>query len=361
MKAARIEETGAPEVISYRDYPMPDLGPGDILVKVLATSVSGWDLKYRSGKLAKSAVGKGLPGRSMFPMPQQLGREASGVVVAVGDNSTRFKEGERVLGLVHPENPDCDMAIRGRGNLSTGVNYPGHSGLGGNAQFVSRPENYWVPLPDNVGFEAAAAGSWSFPTSRRIIVDRCNVQTGDVVMITGTSGGMGNASLQWAKLAGARVIAATRSEAKVPILEAMGADLVVISDELEFSIDRIMTFTQGKGVNHYIEYTGAPELTALPKKILALGGTVCLAAGDVIDERIPFCVMDFTRLEMQLVGIRGSRLRDQVAYLEQLALGSITVPIAREMPLSEISEAHRLMESGALVGKIVLLPWDAKG
>jgi NADPH:quinone reductase-like Zn-dependent oxidoreductase len=120
MKAARIAETGSPEVIEYGDYPMPECEAGDVLVKVMATSVSGWDLKYRSGKLAKSAVGKGLPGRSLFPMPQQLGREASGVVVAVGDNTTRFKEGDRVLGLVHPENPDCDIAIRGRGNLSSG-------------------------------------------------------------------------------------------------------------------------------------------------------------------------------------------------------------------------------------------------
>jgi NADPH:quinone reductase-like Zn-dependent oxidoreductase len=68
--------------------------------------------------------------------------------------------------------------------------------------------------------------------------------------------------------------------------------------------------------------------------------------------------MDFTRLEMQVVGIRGSRLRDQIAYLEQLSLGSVTVPIAKVMPLSEICEAHRLMEDGTLVGKIVLKPWD---
>jgi NADPH:quinone reductase-like Zn-dependent oxidoreductase len=237
------------------------------------------------------------------------------------------------------------------------VTYPGHSGLGGNAQFASRPENYWVELPENVDFETAAAGSWSFPTSRRIIVDRCKVQIGDTVMITGTSGGMGNASLQWAKLAGARVIGATRSKSKVSDLEAMGADLVVTTDDMDAAVEQIKAFTGGKGVNHYIEFTGAPALTHLPKKILALGGTVCFAAGDVNDEPIPFCVMDFTRLEMQVVGIRGSRRVDQVIYLEQLARGAITVPIAHELPLSEIREAHRLMESGTLVGKIVLKPW----
>jgi NADPH:quinone reductase-like Zn-dependent oxidoreductase len=237
------------------------------------------------------------------------------------------------------------------------LDYPGHTMFGGNAQYVSRPENYWVKLPDRVDFEQAAAGSWSFPTAHRIVVDRCGVAEGDAVMITGMSGGMGNASLQWAKLNGARVIGTTRDDQKVPQLKAMGADLVVSSTDLEHAGTEIRAFTEGRGVDHYIEFTGNSKLNALPKRVLALGGTVCLAASDTADDHIPFSVMDFTRLEMQMVGIRGSRLIDQEIYLEALAAGKISVPVAREMALEEIQEAHRLMESGSLTGKIVLKPW----
>ena len=357
MKAVRIAEFGGPEVLAYGDYPMPELCEADVLVKVKATSVSGWDLKYRNGTLLNSAAKKGLPGRKMFPMPQQLGREASGVVVAVGKYVKDFQVDDRVLGLVHPENPGCDNAIRGRGNLSTGVDYPGHTMFGGNAQYVSRPENYWVKLPDTVDFEQAAAGSWSFPTAHRIIIDRCRVEKGDAVLITGMSGGMGNASLQWAKLSGAKVIGTTRDDQKIAQLQAMGADLVVSSADLEQAGEMIRSFTHGRGVDRYIEFTGNHDLIALSKEVLAPGGTICLVAGDTSNDHVPFTVLDFTRLEMQLVGIRGSRRVDQEVYLEQLAQGEISVPVAREMGLDEIQEAHKLMEGGSLTGKIVLRPW----
>ena len=118
-------------------------------------------------------------GRKKFPIPQQLGRECSGVVEAVGKYVTNFKVGDRVHGLVHPENSMCENAIRGLGNLSTNIDYPAHVMFGAYAQYVVRPENYWMHLPDNVNFDDAAAGGWAYPTSLRIIKDRCNVQVGD--------------------------------------------------------------------------------------------------------------------------------------------------------------------------------------
>ena len=116
-------------------------------------SVSGWDIKYRNGSILKKfAEGKGLPGRKPFPLPQQLGREAVGLVVQVGKNVTQFQSGDRVLGLVHPEKSGDINAIHGFGNLSVGLDYPGHAMKGGNAQYVSRPEHYWMPIPDNVPY-----------------------------------------------------------------------------------------------------------------------------------------------------------------------------------------------------------------
>jgi putative oxidoreductase len=142
MKAVRLFEFGGPEKLLYGDYPMPDVGPTDVLVKVLATSVSRWDIKYRTGEVHEfygKSTGHhgGIQGRRVFPMPMQLGRDAAGEVVAVGTSVTTLVPGDRVFGMTNPENPLSLASIRGLGNLSGGVDLPGHTMFGGYAQFVS--------------------------------------------------------------------------------------------------------------------------------------------------------------------------------------------------------------------------------
>ena len=93
MKAVRLFEFGGPEKLVHGDHPMPEVGPGDVLVKVLATSVSRWDVKYLTGEVHEfygKATGHhgGIPGRKPFPMPMQLGRDAAGEVAAVGGEVT---------------------------------------------------------------------------------------------------------------------------------------------------------------------------------------------------------------------------------------------------------------------------------
>jgi NADPH:quinone reductase-like Zn-dependent oxidoreductase len=357
MKAVRIFDHGAPGVIQYGDYDVPEAGENDVLVKVLATSVSAWDVKYRRGDLEIMGAKVGLPGRKAFPMPQQLGREAAGIVEAVGEKVTDFDIGDRVLGLVHPENPDCLEAIRGLSNLSHGVDFPGHVAHGGNAQYISRPQHHYMKLPDSVTFDQAAAGAWSFPTSHRIVMDRFGVRPGDTIFVTGTSGGMGNATTQWAKLAGARVIGVTRKAERIPQIEAIGADLVVDTSNLEEAKQKIMDFTFGQGVDHAVEYTGNSGLQKLCISVMRLGGNFCPVGGDMCFDSLPLRVIDFTRLELNVYGIRGSRLIDQYIYLQQLGLGGIDVPVGMTMPLSNIRQAHEMVENSEVVGKIVLRPW----
>ena len=147
MKAVRLFEFGGPEKLVYGDYSVPEVGPTDVLVKVLATSVSRWDIKYRTGEVHQfygKSTGHhgGIHGRRAFPMPMQLGRDAAGEVVAVGARVTTLVPGDRVLGMTNPENPLSLASIRGLGNLSGGIDLPGHTMFGGYAQFVSRPESY---------------------------------------------------------------------------------------------------------------------------------------------------------------------------------------------------------------------------
>ncbi len=359
MKAVRLFEFGGPDKLVYGDYPVPEVGPGDVLVKVLATSVSRWDVKYRTGEVHEfygKATGHhgGIAGRKPFPMPMQLGRDVAGEVVSAGTAVRSFKAGDRVVGLVHPENPQSSVAIRGLGNLSTGIDLPGHTMFGAYAQFVARPESYWIKT--TADFDQAAAAMWACATSHHVVAGRLNARVNDVVLVTGASGGMGTATMLIAKLAGCSVIATTRYPAKAEALKAQGADLVVDITRPD-AAQEIRAFTRGEGVDGAVEYTGATELMRLCIDVMRMGGTFCPVGGEM--KKIPLRVVDMIGKELNVHGVRASTRNDQRIVVELLEKGHIRMPIYATLPLSKVGEAHRLLEHAAdLVGRIILHPWD---
>jgi NADPH:quinone reductase-like Zn-dependent oxidoreductase len=361
MKAVRLFEFGGPDKLIYDDFPMPEAGADDVLVKVLATSVSRWDVKYRTGEVhefyGKSTGHQGaIHGRKPFPMPMQLGRDAAGEVAAVGNNVHSLKVGDRVVGLVHPENPQSTAAIRGLGNLSTGVDLPGHTMFGGYAQFVARPEDHWIKISQQVSYDLAAAAMWACATAHHVIAGRLGAAMNDNVLVTGASGGMGIATMQLAKLAGCTVIATTRYRAKADKVRQHGADLVVDSTQGE-TTRMIREFTGGEGVDSAVEYTGATELMRLCIDCMRLGGTFCPVAGEM--KEIPLRVVDMVSKELNVHGVRASTRNDQRIVVEMLEKGLIKLPIHAVMPLAKVSEAHRMLENADdMVGRIVMHPWD---
>src|SRR6516164_9413375 len=301
MKAVRLFEFGGPDKLRYGDHPMPEVGPTDVLVKVLATSVSRWDVKYRTGEVHEfygKSTGHygGIHGRRAFPMPMQLGRDVAGEVAAVGTGVTTLAPGDRVLGMTNPENTLSLASIRGLGNLSGGIDLPGHTMFGGYAQFVSRPESYWIKVRGDLDLDQCA-------TAHRIITNRLNVRMNDNVLITGAAGGMGTATIALAKLAGATVIATTRHPGKATSLERWGADIVVDSGG-DDAVKAIRAAAGGEGVDAAVEYTGASELMRLCIDALRLGGTFCPVGGEL--REIPLRVVDMVSKELNVHGIRGA-------------------------------------------------------
>jgi NADPH:quinone reductase-like Zn-dependent oxidoreductase len=352
MKAVRLFEFGGPDKLCYGDHPMPDVGPPDVLVKVLATSVSRWDVKYRTGEVHEfygKSTGHhgGIHGRRTFPMPMQLGRDVAGEVAAVGD---------RVLGVTNPENTLSLASIRGLGNLSGGIDLPGHTMFGGYAQFVSRPKSYWIKVRSDLDLDQGAAAMWPCATAHRIIANRLNVRMNDNVLITGAAGGMGTAAMGLTKLAGATVIATTRHPGKAASLKRWGADIVVDSGR-DDAVKTIRAATGGEGVDAAVEYTGASELMRLCIDALRLGGTFCPVGGEL--REIPLRVVDMVSKELNVHGIRGATRNDQRVVAELLEKGRIRMPIHAALPLAKAAQAHAMLEHGEdLVGRIVLHPWD---
>ncbi len=361
MKAVRLFEFGGADKLVYGDYPMPEIGPGDVLVKVLATSVSRWDIKYRTGEVHEffgKATGHhgGITGRRAFPMPMQLGRDAAGIVEAVGANVSTLKAGDHVIGLVHPDNPQSTVAIRGLGNLSTGVDLPGHTMFGGYAQYVARPENFWIRTLPSIDFDQAAAAMWACATAHHVLIGRLRARMNDCVLVTGASGGMGTATMLLAKLAGCTVIATTRHADKTSGLKKLGADFVVDSGN-DRALQAIRDATRGEGVDGAVEYTGATELMRLCIDALRLGGTFCPVGGEM--KELPLRVVDLVSKEMNVLGVRASTRNDQRIVAELLEKGGIRMPIHAVLPLAKAGEAHRMLEHGRdLIGRIVLHPWS---
>jgi NADPH:quinone reductase-like Zn-dependent oxidoreductase len=351
--AVRLFEYGGPDKLIYGEYDLPPLGDRDVLVKNMAGSVSRWDVKYRAGDLARYQI----PGRAAFPLPQQLGREAAGAVVATGRAVTHFRAGDRVIGVTHPEDPDSIETARGLGNLSRNLAIPGHQAFGSYAQYLVRDERLWLPLPDGVDYEQAGVALWPFSSSHRVVHDRLKVRLGDTVLIAGASGGMGQATMQLCKLAGARVLATTRHAAKAATLHELGADAAVVTADAERARAEVMSLTGGEGVDHAVDYTGNADLLRFIGSVMRLGGSLVISS-EQGREPMPFVASDMIRLELNLLGIRGARMNDMLTVLKLLGDRRIQTRVAARFPLTRIGEAHELLvNSPDLVGRIVVLPW----
>jgi putative oxidoreductase len=351
--AVRLFEYGGPDKLVYGEYDLPPLRANDVLVKNLAGSVSRWDVKYRAGDLTRYQI----PGRPVFPLPQQLGREAAGEVVAAGSAVTRFTPGDRVIGVTHPEDPDAVETARGLGNLSRNLAIPGHQAFGSYAQYLVREERLWLPLPDGVDYEQAGVALWPFSSSHRVVRDRLRVRLGDTVLIAGASGGMGQATMQLCGLAGARVLATTRHAGKAAALRELGADAAVVTADAERARAEVLALTGGEGVDHAVDYTGSPDVLRFLGGVMRLGGSIVITS-EQGREPMPFIAADMIRLELNLLGIRGARMNDMLTVLKLLGDGRIQTRIAARFPLARVGEAHDLLvNSPDLVGRIVVLPW----
>jgi putative oxidoreductase len=349
--AVRVLEHGGRDKLVYGEYPLPELGEHDVLVKVHTASVSFYDVKYREG-IAAGAMG--------YRLPQQLGREAAGEVVAVGPAVQRFKPGDHGALVVHPPVQGSLYEIRGQGNLAQSPETPGSRDFGGYAQYLVRGEHMWWPVPPDADLEQAAVTLWAFATAHRVVRDRLQVHLGDTVLIHGASGGMGQATGQVARLFGARVIATTRSERKADLLRALGADRVVVTDDLERCKAEVAKFVGEAGLDHAVDYTSNHDLIRFAADSLRRGGNLVLAANVQGDprERLPLVAGDFVGKELTVLGLTGSRPHDGRMALKLLGEGRIHTRIAARFPLREVARAHELLESGQeVVGRVVLDPW----
>lgn len=337
MRAAVLEAPGGPDSFKLMDVPIPEYGPRDVLVAVRACGVSGRDVAERSGTYRRHVT---------FPLI--IGLEISGIVHAVGPEVTTLTRGDHVATKAFSSCGLCRYCRSGR-ETSCLNRQPVRGGYG---EFTALPEDALVKIPETIPFEAACSLGPAVGVALNAVRDTAHVTMGEHVLVTGATGGLGGASIQLARLAGARVIALTRSSAKAATLREFGAhDVVVIPANGKFS-PHVLDMTEGQGVDVVIDNIGSPVFWESFQS-LALHGQFAIV-GQIVGERVQINLAQIFFKRAQLLGV-GSVSRAQLSDVAELtAKGLLRPQIETVMPLEEVAAAHAFVESGKVCGRVVL-------
>ncbi|MET9950785.1 zinc-dependent alcohol dehydrogenase family protein [Streptomyces sp. NPDC006339] len=322
--AVLFHELGGPEVLSVEEIALPAPGPGELRMRVEAIGVNRAEALFRSGTYYYPAT---LPG-------SRLGYEAAGVVEEVGEGVTAYAPGDLVMAAA---------------NFDFGVH-------GVYAERVVLREEYVVPRPTGVDAVSGAAAWLAYSTAYGGMVEAGGLRPGGHVVITGASSGVGTAAIQTALRVGAVPIAATREWAKRERLRELGAAHVVVTDE-EDLVDAVRGITAGRGADLVFDAIGGPGFARLGGALRPEGTAVLYGWLDRRPAEVPMqwpltvrgyangAVVRTAEGRARMAGFIGSGLRD----------GSLAPVVAETFDgLASMTDAHRLMESNAHTGKIVV-------
>jgi NADPH:quinone reductase len=343
MKANVIHQFGPPDVLKYQDVPDPQPRPGEVRIRVHAATVNRvLDVSLRAGKeMYRNPV-----------LPLIPGVDCAGVIDAIGPGVTRRKAGERVAAAgtmpLDPCPEDC-------------VGYSGPQGMmgirrqGGFAELVCVPSCATVSVPAGLDFRHAAVVMRHVPTAWNLLFNVAALKKGETVLIMGAGGNLGTVGIQLAKnVIGATVIAAAGSDDRCALGRSLGADHTVNYNSHNIQ-DEVMRLTGGKGVNVIYDNIANPKVLPLAFMTLGMRGRLVTAGA----HGGPNVTINFSHLYHKQITIRGQPGHNPADLPKCFAAaveGKVKPQIERIMPLSQAAEAHRLVESGEVPGKIVLDP-----
>lgn len=339
MKAVRFHEHGGPEVLRYEDAPEPELGPGDVLIRVRACALNHLDIWERRGLEHVT-----------FPMPHISGSDVAGEIVA--STMPDVPPGRRVMLQPGVSCGRCAACLSGRDNECPQYEVLGYrTHAGGYAELVKVPVQNLVSIPDEIDFVHAAAFPLTFVTAWHMLMTRAQLKRGEDVLVLAAGSGVGQAAIQIAFLHGARVFATAGSEEKLERARSLGAFDVIHHHKQDIA-EEIKRLTNRRGVDIVIEHVG--EAT-WPKSVrsLARGGRLvtCGATtgwnGDV-DLRALFA-KQFTMMGSYM-GTKGELLRAARFFFA----GQLKPVVDRTFPLPDAAAAQRRLEASDQFGKIVL-------
>lgn len=321
-KVVRIHQTGGPEVLSYEDVELGSPGPTEVRLRHTAIGLNFIDIYERTGLYAT-------------PLPAVLGREAAGVVEAVGAKVKGFTVGDRVA-------------------------YTG-GGAGAYAEARLIPAARLVRLPDYISDQQAAAIMLKGLTAHTLLRKTYRVRKGDFVLIHAAAGGVGSIAVQWAKHLGAVVIAVVGSQSKADLVRSYGADHVLLSSEDWLA--RIKTITKNRGVHVAYDSVGKDTFFGSLDSLRPRGMMVTF--GNASGPVPPIAPLELSKRGslyltrpslFHYIEKRSELERAAQELFDVVRRKVVDVKIGQTYRLSEVAQAHRDLEGRKTTGSTVLLP-----
>lgn len=324
MRAVVITHPGGPEALRLEEVPDPQPGPGEVVIEVAAAGVNQADVLQRQGFYPPP------PGAPPYP-----GLECSGRIVSAGPDVTAWQPGDEVCALL---------------------------GGGGYAERVAVPAGHVLPVPAGLSLVEAAAFPEAACTVQGTVYQQARLAAGETILIHGGAGGMGSFAVQLAKADGAVVACTAGTAAKLARCRELGADLAISYRDQDFTAE-VAKFTGGRGADVIMDIMGASYLAANLATLATWGRLVIISTRGGTHGDLDLGLLMAKRASIFAATLRARPPAEKAEVVRAaqdhawplIGSGAIVPVIDQVLPMAEAAQAHRLMEAGTHVGKILLV------
>ena len=341
MKAVFIDRHGGPEALICGDRPEPEVGPGDVMLRVHGSALNHLDLNLRAGSGYRGSL------------PRIMGCDIAGEIVTISPQAdTTLKVGDRVLLDNRTKCGTCGNCLQGTDQYCANQQRLGVDLDGGHAEYVIAPAVNAHIIPDSMSFTEAAALPIAAHTAWHCLVTQAQIRPWDDVLVHAAGSGVGSMGIQIAKMIGARVITTAGNDWKLDKAKELGADAAINYREVSNLSERVRELTGGQGVDLVFDVVGADVweeslLCLKPNGRLVITGVTSGATTS----------MNLSILQgrpLHLMGSGGRSRRTFADMMKMVKQGSLHGIVDRVFPLEEVAEAHRVMEARDFFGKLVI-------
>ncbi len=324
MRAVVIIHPGGPEVLRLEEVPDPVPGPGEVLVEIVAAGLNRADVLQRQGHYPPP------PGAPPYP-----GMECSGRVIELGPEVTRWQVGDEVCALLAG---------------------------GAYAEKVAVPQGQLLPIPQEVSLVDAAALPEAACTIQGTVYQMAHLAPGETYLVHGGAGGIGTFAIQIAKAEGCTVACTAGSPEKLARCRELGADLAISYRDDDFPT-AMLDFTGGHGADVILDIMGATYLTGNLEALATWGRLVVIGVRGGSRGQVDLGLMMQKRATIVSATLRSRTTAEKAAVVAAtrehiwplVSAGKVVPVIFAKLPMAEAAQAHRLLDDGSHIGKILLV------